>query len=118
MNITLYQNNISKRLEIPVGAKGKLKIKLPDWIWGKEALLISILKGLFEAEGSASVHMPTYTYNLSFSNTNISLLDEVKKAIKVLGFHPERRIKAVRIRKRKEFFEFQRIIGFRKYPLV
>ncbi len=118
MNITLYQKNLSSRLGIPSGAKGNLTIKLPDWIWNNKQNLISAIRGLFEAEGSFSVHKGTYTYNLSFSNTNTSLLDEMEKAIKTLGFHPERRQKAVRLRRKNEVYEFQKMIGFRKYPLI
>jgi hypothetical protein len=81
-------------------------------------MLISAIKGLFEAEGSFSIHKKTYTYNFGFSNVNVSLLDEVEKALKILGFHPERRTNAVRLRKKKETLEFQRTIGFREYPLV
>lgn len=115
MNITLYQNSLSKRLGIPCGARGKLKIKLPSWIWKDDKFLLAATKGLFEAEGSRSIHEPTYTYNLSFSNTNPSLLDEVEKTIMHFGFHPERRLKAVRIRRKSEFFAFQDLIRFRKY---
>lgn len=118
MNITLYQKNLSNRLEIPLGARGNLTIKLPNWIWKNKQNLISAIRGLFEAEGSFSVHKRTYTYNLSFSNINVSLLDEVEKAIKILGFHPERRQDAVRLRKRSEVYRFQKMIGFRKYPLI
>jgi hypothetical protein len=42
----------------------------------------------------------------------------VEKALKNWGFHPERRIDAVRLRRKKETFEFQKMIGFRKYPLI
>lgn len=118
MNITLYQQNLSNRLEIPAGARKNLKIKLPNWIWKDKEILISTVKGLFEAEGFYSTHKQTYTYNMGFSNRNVSLLDEMEKALKDLGFHPERRIYAVRLRKKNEIFEFQKIIRFRKYRLI
>jgi hypothetical protein len=118
MNVTLYQQNLSKRLEIPLGARKNLEIKLPTWVWKNKKMLISAVSGLFEAEGYCSIHKPTYTYNMGFSNMNISLLDEMEKALKDLGFHPERRVNAVRLRKKKEVFEFQKIISFRKYPLI
>jgi hypothetical protein len=118
MNIDIYQQNLSSRLGIPSGARKNLEIKLPTWIWSNKKMLISAIKGLFEAEGSFSIHLKTYTYNLSFSNLNKSLLDEVEKALKNWGFHPERRIDAVRLRRKAETFEFQKMIGFRAYPLV
>lgn len=118
LDLVIYQKNLSKRLEIPLGARGKLPIKLPIWIWRKKRFLIMCLKGLFEAEGSFSIHLPTYTYNLSFSNCNVSLLDEVEKALSLLGFHPERRYNAVRLRKKEETFDFVELIQFRKYNSI
>ena len=118
VNITLYQQNLSRRLGIPTGARKNLKIKLPTWIWKNKKMLISAVSGLFEAEGYCSIHKPTYTYNMGFSNVNISLLDDMEKALKDLGFHPERRVNAVRLRRKNEVFEFQKIIRFRKYPLI
>lgn len=118
MNITIYQQNLSKRLSIPTGARKNLDIKLPTWVWKDKKMLISAIKGLFEAEGFFSIHKSSYTYNFGFSNVNTPLLNEVEKALKRLGFHPERRINAVRLRKKDEVFVFQRLIRFRKYPLV
>jgi len=117
-NVTVYQKKLSKRLGIPSGPRKYLKILLPDWIWKRKIFLLNALRGLFEAEGSFSIHEQTYTYNLSFSNTNISLLNEVQKALTFLGFHPERRQNAVRLRRKIETFNFVSLIGFRKYPLV
>ncbi|MBI3323306.1 MAG: hypothetical protein HYZ95_02440 [Candidatus Omnitrophica bacterium] len=70
---------------------------------------------MFEAEGSYSVHAPTYTYNLSFSNRNPALLDEVEWALTSMGFHPERRSCAVRLRKKQEVARFIELIRFRGY---
>lgn len=118
INVRIYQKNLSKRLNIPLGARKELIIKLPRWATRNKKYLISLLKGLFEAEGSFSIHLASYTYNLSFSNRNISLLDEVQKALQTLGFHPERRSNAVRLRKKKEAISFEKLISFRQYPLI
>jgi len=117
-DIVIYQQHLGERLGIPIGARGKLPIKLPKWVWRNKEFLIGCLKGLFEAEGSFSIHLATYTYNLSFSNRNTSLLDEVEKALYLLGFHPERRYNAVRLRKKIEAFNFVELIQFRKYNLI
>lgn len=118
VRITLYQKYISKRLQIPLGNRNKSEIQMQEWIAEDKQFLIRFLKGLFEAEGSFSVHLATCTYNLSFSNRNTSLLDIVEKALLSLDFHPERRSNAIRLRKRKEALAFEALIGFRKYPLV
>lgn len=115
-NLTISQKNLGVRLGIPTGARGKLEIKLPLWIWKKKSYLISILRGLFEAEASYCVHEKTYTYNFEFSNRNISLLSEVEKGLKVLGFNPERRKASVRLRKKAEAIKFRDLISFRVYP--
>lgn len=118
VNITIYQNNLSQRLNVPLGARKNKHIIIPRWVSGDMSKLLPFLKGLFEAEASFSVHRKTYTYNLSFSNMNISILDFVEKNIRKLGFHPERRINAVRIRKKNEIYKFMNLIKFRRYPLV
>jgi len=115
-NITFYQKNLSHRLEIPSGSRAKLGIKLPSWIWEKDSFLISALRGLFEAEASYCVHEKTYTYNFEFSNRNPSLLNEVERGLVFLGFHPERRSYAVRLRKKAEAIGFRDLIRFRTYP--
>jgi hypothetical protein len=115
-NVTFCQKDLGKRLEIPTGARGKMKIALPTWVWNNNRYLISILKGLFEAEASYCVHERSYTYNFEFSNRNTYLLNEVEKGLIVLGFHPERRIYAVRLRKKKEAVGFRDLIKFRTYP--
>lgn len=118
VNIRIYQRYLSKRLKIATGARGQLTIKLPYWVWRNKSLLTACLRGLFEAEGSYSVHLKTYTYNLSFSNNNVSLLDEVEKALVMLGYHPERRYNAVRLRKKAEAASFIELINFRKYNSI
>src|SRR3989344_1649199 len=77
VDLVIYEKYLSERLSIPAGSRGNLDIKLPLWIWGNNGFLIACIRGLFEAEGSFSVHKPTYTYNLAFSNKNRSLLDEM-----------------------------------------
>jgi len=115
VDISLYQTRLSERLGVPTGARRDLPVRLPAWIWATRRYLIACLKGLFEAEGSYSVHAPTYTYNLSFSNRNPARLDEVARALESLGFHPERRSYAVRLRRWREVAHFIELIGFRSY---
>jgi len=52
----------------------------------------------------------------NFFNKNIGLLNEVEKALLKFGFHPERRLNAVRLRKKNEVFAFKQLINFRQYP--
>lgn len=115
IRISLYQKFISKRLGIPTGDRGKIVYKLPVWIKNNNVFLTSFLKGLFEAEGSLSIHLKTYTYNFQFSNLNKSLLSIVKEGLISLGYNPEIRNISIRLRKKHEVFSFKNLIKFRDY---
>lgn len=113
--VTFYQKFISKRLNIPSGSRGKLEIKFPAWIKSNRKYLLACLRGLFEAEGFLSIHLPTYTYNFGFSNKNQSLLKFVRESLTSIGLHPEVRSNAIRLRKKEEVKYFENLINFRKY---
>lgn len=115
IRVGVYQKNISKRLCIPSGDRRKLILEIPDWIWDSNYYLTWYLKGLFEAEGSLCVHLPTCTYNFAFSNRNEKLLENVKEGLIKLGFHPEVRSNAIRLRKKAEVECFRRLINFRNF---
>lgn len=113
--VTLYEKYISRRLRIPCGNRARYIFSIPKWILRNRQFIISFLRGLFEAEGSLSVHLPTCTYNFAFSNTNSTLLKSVENLVKLLGYHPEVRPRAVRLRRKKEVESFRRLIHFRMY---
>lgn len=115
VRISLYQKKISKRLNIPCGNKKKINWQMPKWIQNNKNYLIRLLKGLFEAEGSLSIHIPTCTYNFQFRNNNKSLLTIMENGLKLLGYHPEIRINSVRLRKKQEVENFRKLINFRLY---
>jgi hypothetical protein len=81
----------------------------------KAKKLVRFLRGLFEAEGSLSIHLPTCTYNFAFSNTNQYLLKIVEIGLKRLEFHPEVRHNAIRIRRKAEVEELKNLLHFRQY---
>jgi hypothetical protein len=114
VKVSLYQKHISKRIGIISGNKRKDVIGVPDWIVNNKKFTTSCLKGLFEAEGSLCIHKPTGTYNFAFSNKNIKLLNDVYQALIALGYHPERRTTAIRLRKKLEVNTFKTLIKFRE----
>lgn len=118
MRVRIYQKHISERLGIPTGARGDITMQIPDWINENKTFLIAYLKGLFEAEGSFCIHLPTYTYNFAFANHNKSLLDIVERSLTRLGFTPRRRTFNIALRKREEALAFEKLISFRKYPKI
>ena len=113
--ISLYQKYISQRLGIITGNKESLPYILPIWIEENDLFSIRFLRGLFEAEGSLNIHLPTCTYNFSFSNHNVHLLNIVERLLRRLEFHPEVRNNAIRIRRRAEVEKLRKLIAFREY---
>jgi DNA-binding transcriptional regulator WhiA len=114
-DVGLYQNDLSRRLGIPLGSRKDLVITVPRWIAKEQEFVTAWLKGLFEAEGSLCIHKPTYTYNFAFSNRNPSLLHHVRECLASLGFHPEGRWNAIRLRRKEEVEKFRKLITFREY---
>lgn len=113
--IRIYQKNIASRLNMPYSPRGLLKIIIPAWILKNRAFIVRYLRGLYEAEGCFCVHEPTSTYKVFFSNKNVSMINNVFRLIKKLGFHPHKDALRVQISKKKEVFEFLDLIQFRKY---
>lgn len=114
-HISLYQKDIAVRMGVPAGSKKDVKLRLPNWIWNSKEYLIACLRGLYEAEASLCIHLPTGTYNFAFHNRNQHLLDEVEKALKTLELNPNRRKYEVRLRRKKEVEYFSKLVNFRKY---
>jgi len=115
IRIRIYQKNISKRLRIPCGDRGGLKINTPGWIVKNKEYLKRYLRGLYEAEGSFCVHKPTCTYKFLFSNRNEYLKQNVYKALRILGFHPHEGKYQIQISRKEEVYKAKELIKFRKY---
>jgi len=115
IRVRIYQKNISKRLAISTGNKSKIKIQTPKWISGDKDFLIRYLRGLYEAEGSFCVHKPTYTYKFLFGNRNESLLRNVYRGLKILGFHPHKSRYQIQVSKKEEVYKIKDLIKFRQY---
>ncbi len=77
--------------------------------------MIRYLRGLYEAEGSHSVHLPTCTYKVQFSNRNVSMLENVFILVSRPGFHPHRSKYQIQLSRKEEVFKFLSLIKFRKY---
>lgn len=118
MTITLYEKEISKRLGVPSGDRGRVKIVLPPWILRKKAMLVSCLKGLYEAEGGFHIHKPTSTYKLIFYNRNDSLLKIVENGLRTFGLHPHVSKYRVQVSRQAEVYSLKELLSFREYPAV
>jgi len=115
IRIRIYQNNISQRLGIPTGKRRWIQTEIPPWIKKDKKLLVRYLRGLYEAEGSFCVHKPTSTYKLLFANRNDSLLNNVFKALQILGFHPHASQYKIQISRKEEVYRCKNLIEFRQY---
>lgn len=115
LRISIYQKFISERLGVPTGNKKHFPHQIPQWIEENDAYIVRFLRGLYEAEGSLSIHLPTCTYNFCFTNLNPYLLKIVDDALTHLEFHTEVRHNAIRIRKRAEVMRLKELIRFRQY---
>ncbi len=115
VRIRIYQKYISRRINIPTGSRKDKNIKIPEWILKNKQFLIRYLRGLYEAEGSFCIHKPTSTYKFLFSNKNKSLLNNVYRALNILGFHPHESEYKIQISKKEEVYKIKDLLKFRQY---
>lgn len=115
VTITIYERHISKRLGIPCGSRHDLEYTLPSWIKRDKNSVIRFLRGLYEAEGSYSVHLLTYTHKFQFANTNRCLLNLVFTLVNGLGFHPHMSPRQVQLSRKEEVQNLKNLLEFRRY---
>jgi hypothetical protein len=115
VRIRIYQKYISKRINIPSGARKDKNIKIPGWILKNKSFLIRYLRGLYEAEGSFCIHKPTSTYKFLFSNRNESMLNNVYRSLVILGFYPNKSGYKVQVSRKEEVFRIKDLVKFRQY---
>lgn len=115
--IRIYQKDIQRRLGVPYSPRRDKKIAVPRWILENREFVVRYLRGLYEAEGSASVHKPTSTYKLFFSNKNESLMRIVFRLMCRLGFHPHRSKSnhTIQLSRKEEVEKAIELLQFRKY---
>lgn len=115
IRIRIYEKEISRRLGIPFSPRKNKKILVPGWILAKRSYIVRYLRGLYEAEGSFSVHKGTFTYKFSFSNKNISLQKIVFRLMKNLGFRINLSGHKVQISRKNDVYSSMKLLRFRKY---
>ena len=113
--IRIYQKHIQSRLKVPYSPRRHRRIVIPSWILKDTDFIVRYLRGLYEAEGAHCVHLPTSTYKVFFTNRNISMLNNVYRLVKKLGFHPHRSLYQIQLSRKVEVESFLKLIKFRKY---
>jgi DNA-binding transcriptional regulator WhiA len=81
----------------------------------KDEYVVRYLRGLYEAEGSFSLHAKTYTHKFEFTNLNQSMLTNVFRLMKYLGFHPHCDERRVQLSRKEEVVDAMKLLEFRKY---
>jgi len=88
---------------------------IPSWVWKDEVFLKSCLRGLFDTDGSIyrlDQNFPNLL-RISFKNSNLCLLEDVRKALIILGFHPCKITnRQVHLTRKKDIKLFMDEIGF------
>lgn len=117
VNITFYEKNIARRLNIPTGSRAQYEYRLPAWIENNRGHTIRFLRGLYEAEGSLSHSPATYTHKFIFSNVNPCLLELVARLVRGLGFTVSNSAHKVQVSRKDEVQKLSDLIEFRHYEL-
>ena len=115
VDITIYQNKISKRLGLKTGSKTHRPFKLPRWINSDRKFIIRFLRGLYETDGCESHHPSTYTHKFIFRNYNQSLLELVYMLLSRLGFYATKTATSVQISRKAEVEAATKLLKFRQY---
>jgi hypothetical protein len=101
---------------LPPGDKIKNKVSIPQWVWENDDYLKACVRGLIDTDGSVhrmSRKAPTLV-RISFKNLNPYLLNDCKRALEALNFHPSKIICGSHffLSRQKEITNYIKEIGF------
>ncbi len=117
--LDIYSINIVKffmSMGINPGDKIRNQSTIPVWIWKDKKFLMACVRGLIDTDGSV-FRMSNQDPNLiriNFTNHNITLLNDTRKAFLNLGFHPSKIInnRQFHISRQDEIKKYLKEIGF------
>lgn len=113
--VSIYQNNISNRLNLPTGNKIRNNIGVPSWIISNKRYLVNCLKGLFETHGCFQEDKKNYAQYIELKNNCKKLREDVYNMLMRIGFNPQFGRNYARLAKRDEVYKFKKLINFRIY---
>jgi len=109
--LTLLHNTIKFH-----GDKIKNNVSIPEWIFGKEEYMKSCLRGLIDTDGSIfrMSKRDSNLFRISFKNVNTRLLNDCRRTMLKLGFHPSKVIdgKGIFLSRQSEIKRYAEEIGF------
>lgn len=114
IHLRLYKQGLSTILGLPPGNKIKNQVRIPRWIFSSRTYLLQCLRGLFETDGCFVTHEAKHVYIAELANHNQSLLDDCEDALRLLGYHPQRGSRYVRLARKAEILDFAASTGFSK----
>jgi len=87
-----YEWNLSVILDGSFSFLLLTPMEMVDWVMTKPSLVRAYLAGLFDAEGSVSIHASklVVVLNATYYNTDLELMKFVFRGISSLGFRPQR----------------------------
>ncbi|MEX0920511.1 MAG: LAGLIDADG family homing endonuclease [Candidatus Pacearchaeota archaeon] len=96
------------------GNKIKNRLGIPKWIKENHRFLAACLRGLYDTDGGIYKLNNQNTYQIVFTNFNLTLLRDVKESLEILGIVPSKITKGnkVYITKKSELRKFLKQIGF------
>ena len=96
------------------GNKIKNKLEIPLWIKNNRQYLIACLRGLYDTDGSVYKLTNQNSYQICFTNYNTDLLEDVREGLISLEISPSRIMKGTEIviTKKSELRKFLKVIGF------
>lgn len=66
--------------------KVRSQVDIPKWVFSKRKFLSSFVRGFFDTDGS--VYALRFGIQLSFTNRSAPLLQSLRRALLLLGYHP------------------------------
>lgn len=129
VSLTIIEKNHSIRLRVyskklvqyfldnhglPPGNKINHKVTIPQWIKKDKNYLASCLRGLYDTDGGI-YRLSKNTFQVVFTNYNLKLLNDVRKALIQLDIIPSQITKRNKlyITKKSQLKRFLKLIGFK-----
>lgn len=117
ININAYGKNLVDFLEkkgFKPGDKIRNQSTIPNWIYKDTRLLRACLRGLYDTDGSVYRLTNQNSYQISFTNYNETLLNDVRKSLLRVGIACSRisRGRDITITRKSELRSFLKEIGF------
>lgn len=114
-DISLYQCELSRRLEMPAGNKIKNNVGVPAWIKKRQEYAIHCLKGLFETDGCFQKDPSNYAQFIEIKNLCNQIRLDTYSMLIDLGYNPQISTKYVRLARKEEVHSFIELVKFREY---